>query len=795
MTRLLSTRASQGTLASLVAIPLLVLAVCLATFWSPSDHTQGLPVALVNLDDGYESNGTETNAGDDLVKQVTDDASMRWETTDAGTAERGLENGDYAFVVTIPADFSERLARSSSLDAIATSVAATGSDTSGALRSATIGLEYNDAAGPQTRALGERAMETIRKALSQSTGQTTASTLLVTIGQLDQGLATAASGADALGKGADALGQGADQLGQGLGQLSSGSSTLAQGTSALATGLSQLDTQMPALTQGIGQLSAGASGVAAGSQALATQVNDLAAQANGYRDQALAIIDQMAAQSACTSGNATRTADSGDAQAGAATGTADGADPQTGVATGTEDGTDADAANAGDGQGTSGTMPDDSPDASADSSPDEVAQAPSTDRMCAALTQARSRIAAIPDLTQIEQVKQIGQLAQGAQAVADGLAAFDEQSQALTGGIAQLAQGAQAVNTGTQALAQGAQAAAQGTDALSKGAGQLTGGITQLGDGLRQGADAVPTLSIGGMASTGAASKATSEAGASGTGVVAQGADAQGADDGQGKSDQPSETDQSSQYGQSAQEGFGASDTASAMAALDALNALRNTTAVMTDPVQVSADVSNEASTLGLAIAPWALTFALALGALLSWMVFGALPRRALASTLPGWRAVLAAFGPAALVAVAQTLAMLAVLVWGAGVRPAGPWALVPFALLAALSLMSLQQLLVLAWGRRFGMIAAIVLYAFGLMSGGGLLPQAVTPMLMRVVGPFLPTTYAMGGLRVALTGGSSGALTLAVAVLSLLTVACLAGSSLIAERRKVWTVSRLHAA
>lgn len=789
MTRLLSTRASRGTLASLVAIPLLVLAVCLATFWSPSDHTQGLPVALVNLDDGYESNGTETNAGDDLVKQVTDDASMRWETTDAGTAERGLENGDYAFVVTIPADFSERLARSSSLDAIATSVAATGSDASGALRSATIGLEYNDAAGPQTRALGERAMETIRKALSQSTGQTTASTLLVTIGQLDQGLATAASGADALGKGADALGQGADQLGQGLGQLSSGSSTLAQGTSALATGLSQLDTQMPALTQGIGQLSAGASGVAAGNQALATQVNDLAAQANGYRDQALAIIDQMAAQSACTSGNATRTASD------EVTGTADGGDAQAGAATGTEDGTDADAANAGDGQGTSGTMPDDSPDASADSSPDEVAQAPSTDRMCAALTQARSRIAAIPDLTQIEQVKQIGQLAQGAQAVADGLAAFDEQSQALTGGIAQLAQGAQAVNTGTQALAQGAQAAAQGTDALSKGAGQLTGGITQLGDGLRQGADAVPTLSIGGMASTGAASKATSEAGASGTGVVAQGADAQGADDGQGKSDQPSETDQSSQSGQSAQEGSGTSDTASAMAALDALNALRNTTAVMTDPVQVSADVSNEASTLGLAIAPWALTFALALGALLSWMVFGALPRRALASTLPGWRAVLAAFGPATLVAVAQTLAMLAVLVWGAGVRPAGPWALVPFALLAALSLMALQQLLVLAWGRRFGTLAAIVLYAFGLVSGGGLLPQAVTPMLMRVVGPFLPTTYAMGGLRVALTGGSSGALALAVAVLSLLTVACLAGSSLIAELRKVWTVSRLHAA
>lgn len=827
----------RALIAALVAIPLLVAAVCLGAFWSPGDHTQGLRVALVNQDDGYKANGTETNAGDDLVRQITGDDQMRWTITDDVDAERGVKDGSYAFSVTIPADFSQRVARSSSLDAIAASVAATGDDTSESLKAASITIEYNDANNAQARELGGKVMETIRKALSQSTGQTTASTLLVTVSQLDQGLSSAADGAKALGDGADALGKGTEQLGQGLGQLSTGASALAQGTSALATGLDQLNAGMPTLAQGLGQLSAGASAVAGGNQALAGQMNDLASQANGYRDQALAAIDQVVAQHCApaqtpsqasqqerswTDQGAAGTAEDataggtghGDANAasGAHTQNSTESHPAAAEVTSQNTQTDASASGTGDGaqldgpaQGAETAAPgqtgtgstatgSQSGGATATPSASAGVDASSLSQACSALAQVRAQIAQIPDLTQVEQISQINQLAQGSQAVADGLAALNSQSQTLTTGISQLAQGSRTIDSGAQALAQGVNAAGAGTDALTKGAGQLTDGIGRLGDGLRQGADVVPTLSIGGAggaegsgSAQGPGATAASDGGAtsgsagSGTSAVADTAPASG--------DASAGADSSSSSNTA-----GGSSTSAAMSALDALNALRNTTAVMIDPVQTTADVSNEAGTLGMAIAPWTMVFALALGAVLSWMALDAVPRRALASRVPGWRAVMGAAAPALLIAVAQTLTMLAVLVWAMGAKVARPWGLVPFALLVAVALMALQHLLVLAWGRGVGTMASLVLYAVGFVGGGGLLPVSVTPMPLRVIGPLLPTTYAIDGLRVTITGGTSGSLAIAVAVLASVTVGCLIGSSLIVRHLKVWTVSRLHA-
>lgn len=803
----MSERTMRATLAAAVLVPLLALAICLGAFWSPDDHTQGLPVALVNLDQGDTRNGTTTNAGDDLVKQVTSAGDLRWKTTSAADATAGVEDGTYAFSVTIPADFSTRIADASSLDGIAKSVAATGEDTSAALASASIAIHYDDANNAQARALGAKAVEAIRKALGQSAGQTTASTLLVTISQLDQGLSGAADGSKALGEGAGTLKKGVDQLGDGLGQLAQGADGMATGNQTLATSLDALDAQMPALATALGQLAQGASGVATGNQAIADQVGQLAGQANQYRDQAVAQIDAIAGQLDCADGGidteaiatalkqaeaAARTGTTAGMAAADAAGSPAGATPsdqqtvQGGDGAGTSEGTDVGAATATATQedkatGSDALTPPTSKESgNTDRTADKTTAAPSTGRqdaqdtqaglaaaiqlaerlpsisqVCATLEQTRGQLAAIPDLTQSEQVRQINALAQGAQAVADGMNTLNDQSSQLTAGINALAQGARTLDDGAQTLAQGAHAASDGTDALAQGAGQLTDGIGKLGDGLRQGADAVPTLSIGGTKGTdGAQAKAGTDS-ASGT----------------------------------------TSNTADAMRALDAFNALRNTTAVMTDPVRTTATTGNQAGTLGMALAPMLIACALALGAMLAYGMLRAIPARALAGILSPWRAVAGGYLPALAIGVAETLAMLVLLAWGMGARAVNPVMLVLAAVLTAAAFMALQQLLVLAWGGRLGTMASLALHVLGFAACGGLYPQAVMPMPLRVIAPAMPATHAVDAMRVALTGGAPATMLVALAYLLALTLVCLGASAWVAARRRTWTVARLHAA
>lgn len=816
----MSERTMRATLAAAVLVPLLALDICLGAFWAPDDHTQGLPVALVNLDQGDTRNGTTTNAGDDLVKQVTSAGDLRWKTTSAADANAGVADGTYAFSVTIPADFSAKIADASSLDGIARSVAATGEDTTGALASASIAIHYDDANNAQARAMGTKAMEAIRKALSQSVGQTTASTLLVTISQLDQGLSGAADGSKALGEGAGTLKKGVDQLGDGLGQLATGADGMATGNQTLATSLDALDAQMPALATALGQLAQGASGVATGNQTIADQVGQLAGQANQYRDQAVAQVDAIAGQLDCADGGidteaiatalkqaeATARADAGDAAAtmGAAAsdaaqsnrqtaqskdgaGTGEGADAVTDAAPATQKGTDADSdtpasEESGDPGKTTDNKTTAAPSTGAQPTRADLAAAiqlaerlPSISQVCATLEQTRGQLAAIPDLTQSEQVRQINALAQGAQSVADGMNTLNGQSSQLTDGINALAQGARTLGDGAQTLAQGAHAASDGTDALSKGAGQLTDGIGKLGDGLRQGADAVPTLTIGGTKGA-----QTGTDGTQGTKDSANSlADTTKSSDGTGKSGSPD----------------GTSSTADAMRTLDAFNALRNTTAVMTDPVRTTSTTGNQAGTLGMALAPMLIACALALGAMLAYGMLRAIPARALAGILSPWRAVAGGYLPALALGVAETLVMIAVLAWGMGARAVNPVMLVLAAALTAAAFMALQQLLVLVWGGRLGAMAALALHVLGFAACGGLYPQAVMPMPLRVIAPAMPATHAVDAMRVALTGGAPATLLVALAYLLTLTLVCLAVSAWVAARHRTWTVARLHAA
>ncbi|HEL1899975.1 TPA: type VII secretion protein EsaA [Streptococcus suis] len=68
-----------------------------------------LDVALVNEDNTVTLNGTEYNLGASYAKNIEKNTAHNWSTVSRGTADKGLKEGHYQLLVTIPSDFSTKI--------------------------------------------------------------------------------------------------------------------------------------------------------------------------------------------------------------------------------------------------------------------------------------------------------------------------------------------------------------------------------------------------------------------------------------------------------------------------------------------------------------------------------------------------------------------------------------------------------------------------------------------------------------------------------------------------------------
>ena len=93
-------------LLAIILIPSIYAGFFLASMWDPYGELDKLPVAVVNLDQPVEYEGKTLTVGNDLVDKLKEDMSLNFTFTDYDTAEKGLEDGKYYMVVTIPENFS-----------------------------------------------------------------------------------------------------------------------------------------------------------------------------------------------------------------------------------------------------------------------------------------------------------------------------------------------------------------------------------------------------------------------------------------------------------------------------------------------------------------------------------------------------------------------------------------------------------------------------------------------------------------------------------------------------------------
>ncbi|HET6352150.1 MAG TPA: YhgE/Pip family protein, partial [Coriobacteriia bacterium] len=176
---------------------------------------------------------------------------------------------------------------------------------------------------------------------------------------------------------------------------------------------------------------------------------------------------------------------------------------------------------------------------------------------------------------------------------------------------------------------------------------------------------------------------------------------------------------------------------------------------MMSDPVQLESTAINAVPNYGTGFAPYFLPISLWVGSLVTFLFVAPLPQRRdsespLRQAFSGWLA-------GSLIGIVQAALLVLVVVRALGlsaVHSGWVWALL---LLTAVVFAAIQQMLAASLGPA-GKFLAIVLLVLQLTSASGTFPIEMQPAFFQAIHPFLPMTYVVSGLRLAISGGAVGA-------------------------------------
>lgn len=245
----------------IIAIPAIYTTLFLGSMWDPYGKLDELPVAVVNLDEPVEYEGETLNVGQKLVDKLKEDGSLCFNFTDADQAERGLKNGTYYMVITVPKNFSE--SATTLMDTVPKKME----------------LDYKTNPGTNYIAMkmSETALEKIKTSVAQEVTKTYAETIFDKISEAGDGMKDAADGAGEIYDGTEKLSDGNKTISDNLKTLSEGTLTFKDGTSELKVGLSSY-------LDGVNQLSDGSTTLANGATSLLTGALKLNDGANSLSD-------------------------------------------------------------------------------------------------------------------------------------------------------------------------------------------------------------------------------------------------------------------------------------------------------------------------------------------------------------------------------------------------------------------------------------------------------------------------------------------------------------------------------
>ena len=259
-------------LCAIMIIPMIYACVFLGSMWDPYGKTDQLPVAVVNKDKEVKYNGSTMDIGKQLSDKLSKNDSMDFNIVSSSKAQKGLKDGKYYMVITIPENFSKNATTLLDDDP------------------QTMMLTYTT--NPQTNYIATKmddsAMAKVKAEISSTVTKTYSKILFKNVKTLSKGFKTAADGSQKLSDGVNTAKDGNATITENLNTLASsalvfndGADSLVKGLSAYTEGVStakagaqQLDNNSATLNNGAAQLKAGSSQLLSAVQAAEKQLGD-----------------------------------------------------------------------------------------------------------------------------------------------------------------------------------------------------------------------------------------------------------------------------------------------------------------------------------------------------------------------------------------------------------------------------------------------------------------------------------------------------------------------------------------
>lgn len=222
-------------------IPALYNIIFLSSMWDPYGQLSDLPVAVVNNDKEASYNGNSMSIGKDMVSNLKENKTLDFHFVDEDEGKKGLEDGDYYMVVTLPSDLSEKAA------SILTD------------HPEQMQIDYQTSSGHSFIAskMSDSAMTQLKQNVSTNVTETYTKALFNKMVDLKDGMSQAASGSKKLTDGANQLVAGSQTLTTNLHSLAASSLTFSNGTEQFTKGLSAYVSGVEQLHLGLGNFNSG----------------------------------------------------------------------------------------------------------------------------------------------------------------------------------------------------------------------------------------------------------------------------------------------------------------------------------------------------------------------------------------------------------------------------------------------------------------------------------------------------------------------------------------------------------
>ena len=282
-------------------IPALYNIIFLSSMWDPYGKLSELPVAIVNKDQAATYNDEKLTIGEDMVSNLKDSNSLDFHFVDEGEGERGLRDGDYYMVVTLPSNLSEKASsiltnhpEQMTIDYQTSSghsfIASKMSDSAMTQIKQTVATKVTqsytkalfDKMGDLKLGLSQAANASLQLADGSNQLSDGSQTLTTNLQTLAQSSLTFSNGADQLSTGLGTYTAGVNQLNLGLGNFNTGLNQYTSAISQIDNGLNQLNSQTPALVSGLTQLDAGTQAYTGGVSQLNSGLNQFSLGIDTY---------------------------------------------------------------------------------------------------------------------------------------------------------------------------------------------------------------------------------------------------------------------------------------------------------------------------------------------------------------------------------------------------------------------------------------------------------------------------------------------------------------------------------